>query len=117
MTANHLVLIKTFCFVSFLASYRKFRKLLFGSNLSVIAFMRASFSMQVIFSYKMTFPIFFSISLTKGLKPLAYSLQGLIETVTPILLSDMNPSVHINQAASEFGFQACLNILAGFIYL
>jgi hypothetical protein len=52
------------------------------------------------------------MSLTKGLKPLAYSLQGLTKTVTPVLLSDMNPSVHINKAASEFSFQACLNILA-----
>lgn len=79
--------------------------------------MRASFSMQVIFSYKLAFPKFFSFSLTIGLKPLAYFLQGLIETATIILLSDMNPSVHINKAASEFGFKACLNILAIFIYL
>jgi len=33
MTANRLVLIKTFSVVSFLASYRKFRKLLFSTNL------------------------------------------------------------------------------------
>jgi hypothetical protein len=79
--------------------------------------MRTSFSMQVIVSYKLTFPKFFSISLTKEFKPLAHSLQGLIETVTPILLLDMNPLVHINKAASEFGFQACLNILVIFIYL
>jgi len=82
-----------------------------------MAFLRASFSMHVIVSYKLAFPKFFSISVTKGFKPLAYFLQGLIETVTPILLSDMNPSVHINKAASEFGFQACLNILVIFIYL
>jgi hypothetical protein len=44
-------------------------------------------------------------------------VQGLIETVTHIVWSDMFPSVHINKAASEFGFQAYLNILAIFIYL